>query len=236
MASWIVHLRIAENLLGDFPALEPVHFAVGSTAPDLGIPDKNWEYFDPTYTVTRFCEDRLFSLSTDLDFYCKYIQGLDPAIDTQQSSFLWGYFCHLVTDNLWNEIRKSTYEKYKERFDTDKEFAWEVKKDWYGLDHLYIRQHPDCLFWTVFLNCEYCDDYLDLIPAKALHVRVDYIRKYYQEDDEKIRAMMNRPFEYLSKVHMNQFVENSSIKIAEWMRRLQNGDPAFNTLESVTQT
>jgi hypothetical protein len=235
MASWIVHLRIAENLLGKLPALEPVHFAVGNIAPDSGVPDKNWENFDPPYTATHFCEDYLLSLSNDLVFDRKYLQHLDSAIDSQQSSFLWGYFCHLVTDNLWNDIRRSAYENFRPRFDNEQHFYNEVKKDWYGLDHLYVHSHPRCLFWTVFMNCEYRTDCLDLIPEKALRMRVDYIRREYQPDEEMLKRIQSRPFEYLSKEHMDQFVEKSSIKITEWISRLQNGDPSFSNLDSVTQ-
>ena len=53
MATWIAHLRIAENLLGLFPELDPAGFAVGSIAPDSGIPDEKWEKFTPPIEVTR---------------------------------------------------------------------------------------------------------------------------------------------------------------------------------------
>jgi len=52
MASWIVHLRLAENLLGLIPdhsaarsrrSLEPASFAVGNIAPDSGMTDEKWE-------------------------------------------------------------------------------------------------------------------------------------------------------------------------------------------------
>jgi hypothetical protein len=56
MASWIIHLRIAENLLGLFPDLDPAHFAVGNIAPDSGIPNENWEKFTPPPEVTHFSD------------------------------------------------------------------------------------------------------------------------------------------------------------------------------------
>ena len=40
MASWIIHLRIAENLLGWIPNLNAEKFALGSVAPDPGIFDE----------------------------------------------------------------------------------------------------------------------------------------------------------------------------------------------------
>jgi hypothetical protein len=53
MATWIAHLRIAENLLGLFPGLDQAGFAVGSIAPDSGLPDEKWEKFTPPLEVTR---------------------------------------------------------------------------------------------------------------------------------------------------------------------------------------
>jgi len=46
MASWIVHLRIAELLLGMIDGLDAPYFAIGNIAPDSGIPDENWENFN----------------------------------------------------------------------------------------------------------------------------------------------------------------------------------------------
>ncbi len=53
MATWIVHLRIAENLLACIPALDAAQFAIGNVAPDSGIPDEKWEKFDPPPEVTH---------------------------------------------------------------------------------------------------------------------------------------------------------------------------------------
>lgn len=235
MASWMVHLRIAENLLDEFPSLDPAHFAVGNIAPDSGIPDENWEHFNPPVTVTHFCEDMWFATSKDLDFYHHYLHSEQQSMKPDRNSFLWGYFCHLVTDNLWNGIRISTYEKYMPQFDIDRNFIWEVKKDWYGLDHIYANENPDCLYWRVFVKCEYRADVLDFLPAEALNQRVDYIRKEYQPDEERLARIRQRPFEYLNKQQMDQFVSESSVKITEWMRRLLEGDPVFQSMQSVTQ-
>ena len=47
MATWIVHLRIAEALLARRPELDAGQFAIGSVAPDSGLPDEKWENFTP---------------------------------------------------------------------------------------------------------------------------------------------------------------------------------------------
>jgi hypothetical protein len=64
---------------------------------------------------------------------------------------------------------------------------------------------------------------------------VDYIREFYQRDDEKIRAMLNRPFHYLSKAEMDRFVFESSQKLFKWINQLQADPTVFSGLDSVTQ-
>ena len=44
MASWMVHLRIADILLDQLPGLRPVEFIVGNLAPDSGVPNADWFY------------------------------------------------------------------------------------------------------------------------------------------------------------------------------------------------
>lgn len=54
MATWIGHLRIAEHLLNEIEGLDESYFALGSLAPDSGVPDENWENFDPPSEITHF--------------------------------------------------------------------------------------------------------------------------------------------------------------------------------------
>jgi hypothetical protein len=222
MASWIVHLRIAEVLTSILNGLDPAYFAVGNIAPDSGRPDEKWETFDPPYSITHFCEDSLFSDSRDLEFHKKYVMGVILKTDWKRSSFLWGYYCHLLTDNLWNDIRKSTYEKYRQQYEENKEFVWEVKQDWYGLDFCYLRDHPDNFIWKKFLKVKFEGDYLDFLSESAIQEKVEYISGYYREVDDKIRAMMERPFIYLSKDRMDRFVVQSSRFIASRIANLDN--------------
>ncbi|MDO9129785.1 MAG: hypothetical protein Q7U34_07960 [Anaerolineales bacterium] len=212
MASWIVHLRIAENLLGFIPGLEPARFAVGNIAPDSGMPDEKWENFTPPPRVTHFraAEGELFELA-DLEFYRRYLLPLRNTPDPRFFSFRLGYFFHLVTDNLWSvKIGLPTKERFAAQFNADKDFIWEVKKDWYGLDFIYIRDHPDCLFWRVFLNCqaEICG--LDFLLPEGLRWSVAHIQQYYQRTGEEIQALYNRPYIYLSQAEMGRFVSETT--------------------------
>ena len=210
MASWIVHLRIAENLLNEIDGLDTSIFAIGNIAPDSGVPDENWENFTPPVEVTHFRLDNL-SCNEDLRFFRKYLAAERLTGNAEQYSFLLGYFFHLITDNYWwKRIGQPTQEHFKAEFEADDKFIWEVKRDWYGLDFIYVRDHPDSIFWQSFLHSDIHESYLDFLPLEALHHRMAYIKEFYQRQDEKVQEMYQRPYIYLSKTEMDQFVDEVS--------------------------
>ncbi len=221
MATWIAHLRIAENLLCHIPNLDAGQFAIGNVAPDSGIPDEKWEKFDPPPQVTHFKRsDSVHKDIADLDFYRGYLSDVSPQ-DTARFSFRLGYFFHLITDNLWTIlIGKPTQERYPEQFAADKEFIWEVKEDWYGLDHIYVRANPDCLYWRVFLDSEPVSADLDFLPPQALLHQLKHIKSYYQRRDEKTDAMCARPMIYLPQAEMDFFVLEATERINKIYRAL----------------
>jgi len=115
MATWIVHLRLAENLLEWIDGLDQACFALGSIAPDSGIPDEKRENFDPPPEVTHFRKDpERTHPYADLEFYRRYLEPLNPRKeDPKRYAFLLGYFFHLITDNLWStEIGGPAQERF----------------------------------------------------------------------------------------------------------------------------
>jgi len=215
MASWIVHLRIAEDLLAKIPALDESMFAVGNIAPDSGIPDEKWENFSPPPRVTHFQDSADVHRSCrDLDFYRCYMGKAALQPDPREFSFLLGYFFHLITDNLWSIcVGRPTHERYIAQYEADKNFIWEVKKDWYGLDFIYLHEHPESLFWRVFLHADYEGAPLDFMPDEAIWDRIAYIQQYYQRSDDGTLSMCKRPFIYLSKDEMDEFVRETSERV-----------------------
>jgi hypothetical protein len=211
MATWIVHLRLAQMLLDRISGLDAEKFAVGNIAPDSGVPDEKWENFDPPPWVTHFgVQGSSQHELADLEFFRRHLLPLRGKEDELLFPFRLGYFFHLITDNLWGrKIGRPTQEKYKEQFAADKDFIWEVKKDWYGLDFVYVRDHPDCLFWRVFLGARSETGGLEFLPAEAVRRNIEYIQQYYQRTDEKIQMAYNRPYTYLSQVEMDRFVNET---------------------------
>lgn len=220
MASWIVHLRIAENLLKQIKNLDETAFAVGNIAPDSGVPDENWEKFTPPPAISHFQKGSSIPRDlADLEFFRRYLRPLASSQhDTKQFSFLLGYFFHLVTDNLWvHHIAVPTRQRFKDQFAADKNFIWEVKRDWYGLDFEYVRRQPDTLFWRVFLPANFTGDYLDFMPLQAVQQRIDYIKGFYQRTDDEVENWyIQHPGKYLTQAEMDAFVTDT----ATWLGRV----------------
>ena len=241
MATWIAHLRITENLLERIPGLDPGQFAIGNIAPDSGIPDENWEKFNPPPDVTHFKRSKSVHKDiADLDFYRDYLAKIQPD-DTPRFSFRLGYFFHLITDNLWTiQVGKPTQERFPEQFAADDKFIWEVKKDWYGLDHIYVREHPNCLYWRVFLDAKPFDSAQDrpassdlaFLPPEAITRHLGFVKKYYQMEDDEIKEMMTRPKKYLSKEEMDRFVEDATEQILRIYQILWPTPPALDGISS----
>jgi len=239
MASWIVHLRIAENLLQLIDGLEAGKFAVGNIAPDSGIPDEKWEKFSPDPSVTHFVDvSSAYRKLADMEFYRRYLLPLRGSTDTALVSFQMGYFFHLITDNLWSEkIGVPTMQRLSAEFAADKDFIWEVKKDWYGLDYIYIRDHPNCLFWRVFLDAKPETGGLEFLPLEAVRQRVAYIQQYYQHTEEEVKKAYNRPYVYLSGPEMDRFVDESTRQLSRIYQQLWiSGAPTDGEISALDLT
>jgi hypothetical protein len=238
MATWIVHLRLAERLLPLIRGLDEAHFAMGSVAPDSGIPDENWETFDPPPEILHFhVGDSERRQCADLEFYRRHLAPLRPWNHASpRFSFLLGYFFHLATDNLWNvEIGIPTKARFAAEFDADPQFIWQVKRDWYGLDFAYVRRERASLFWRVFLHSSYTDDFLDFLPREAIKQRLEYIKAFYQRTDAELEEWyIKRPNLYLTEEAMDRFVTEGVTTLSKAFQYLQQ-DPDTSDLYSILE-
>jgi hypothetical protein len=218
--------------------LDTHYFAIGNIAPDSGIPDEKWEKFDPPIKVTHFrVSGNACWPSADLEFYHRYLASSNSIDDKEHFSFLLGYFFHLVTDNLWfHQIARPTKARFAAAFAADPQFIWEVKRDWYGLDFIFIREHPDSIFWRIFLDCQYTHDYLDFLPQKAIQQNLDYIKAFYQRTDEEIEEQYGkRPDIYLSSTEMDSFIEETTQRLYETYQRVWEGKTNTSGFASVLE-
>jgi len=235
MGSWISHLRIAESLLKSVPGLDETAFTFGNLAPDSGLPNADWSQFDPPKEISHFLPPGANEGGAqDLIFYRKYVQPFDRAQAPDTYSFLLGYFIHLVSDHLWAEkIGKASKSAYASLFASGSDLkAWDViKEDWYGLDQRYVRDHPDCLFWRVFLTAPIPNSPLPFVRQEAFEHQVSYIRDFYSHPSDEWN--LDRPFVYLNETSMTRYVDGACGSILKILRLLSAG-PAPEGLTSAT--
>lgn len=232
MGTWISHLRIAENLLPHFPEVDEVIFTFGNLSPDSGIPNADWTEFDPPKEVTHFLRKGQEEHEIhDLVYYKQYLADIKPEDDIQLYSFRLGYFFHLICDIMWaRRIGAATKQQFKGLFEKDKKKAISlIKDDWYGLDQLYVRNHPEHIFWRVIMTNPFPPSYLPFVKDAALHQQYDHIRKFYSEQEDK--WFLSIPYQYLNENTMTHMV-NDSIEAVLIVDEKVKGMKNFDGLDS----
>lgn len=161
MATWITHLRIAEELLKRNLSLSKVDFLVGNIGPDCGLLNDDEDKFSPPKRVTHFKNEQ--GIQPEL-FYEQYEKEMFDGASLR-ASYLLGYYCHLITDVEWVKL---TLEKKKEQVHQaligSPDYNQLVKRDWYWLDFKYLKQKPDQLFWSDFQHIQEYPEYLSFFP------------------------------------------------------------------------
>ena len=213
MASWMVHLRIADRLLDRIPGLSSVEFIVGNIAPDSGVPNEDWSEFTPNTTISHFKSD---GKNADPQAFARKYFTPEQRWDynDRQYSFYLGYLTHLITDLLWiRDIYKPSKIKFKDLRETEgNNFIWKIKEDWYDLDFKYLRDHPRFRAFQTYLGAEgFVNEFMDEFSADAFDNRRNYITGWYLEGKDNL----DREYPYLTEAEMDFFTECASAEILD---------------------
>ena len=220
MATWIAHLRIAEQILQQIPDLDSASFICGSIAPDCGLPNEDWSEFTPPKQITHYHHKTGELL--DLRFFREYLAGHPSCKYPKRMSFLWGYFLHLTTDELWYlRLAATTRQEHPALFAEKGDQAWwVVKEDWYDLDHLYLHNHPESLFWKIFMLQNDPPQYLSFLPGEGIKIQFAHIREYYS--NAHIEKGLERPFPFLNEATMQRFIRETVETLCRLYSKLQH--------------
>lgn len=217
MASWMVHLRIADKLLEALSVTAPVEFIVGNLAPDSGVPNEDWSAFDPPYATSHF------KTGTDKTgpeaFAEKYFrpEQRQNYCDSRFAFYL-GYLCHLITDRLWSEkVARPTLKQYAKEDAPDREqFIWQIKEDWYDLDYKFLRDHPGFRAFRVYLGAVgFRNEFMEEFSQDAFDNRRAYITDFYLQGKENL----DREYPYLTEAEMDAFVDSAVQAIPDILHR-----------------
>ena len=223
MGTWISHLRIAESLLQHFSGLDEVTFAFGNLSPDSGVPNADWTEFDPPKEVTHFLKKGEGEHAIhDLVYYQQYLAPIRPEDDIKLYSFRLGYFFHLICDIMWaKRIWDATKFAYQDELArNESEAVGNIKRDWYGLDQVYVSKNKDFLFWRVIVPSQNPPSYLPFVKDAALHHQYNYIRQYYSQPESDWFSVL--PFHYLNEDTMSRAITDSIEAVLIVHERLQS--------------
>lgn len=226
MASWMVHLRIADDLLAKIPDLSETEFIVGNIAPDSGVPNVDWTSFTPSTAISHFRRDSGERVGKQIDISAYIRRYFTPELQKTyrkgQYAFYLGYLTHLLTDILWAErIALPSFRKHiGENASVKNSLVAKIKEDWYDLDFLFLRKHPDFHAFHVYENAVGFENvYMSEFSPDAFDNRRIYITSFYHEKNDHL----DREYPYLRESEMDSFVEESGREI---LQRLQTGSYA----------
>ena len=220
MASWMVHLRIADELLKHISNIDETAFVMGNIAPDSGVPSEDWKEYYPPKQVSHFKTKSGDEIFFDLDAYCnKYFnENLIKEYSLKEFSFFLGYYVHLLTDVQWTKtVYIDLVTSHPQEVSEDKnKLIWAAKGDWYDLDFLYLEQHPDFKAFSIYENAvNYDNSFMDLFSKDAFENRRQYICGFYHSDNH---GELQREYTYLTPEQADQFV----ITTVQWIIEREN--------------
>lgn len=210
MASWMVHLRVADELLERLKGVAETEFIVGNIAPDSGVPNEDWTAYTPSTEISHFktyLKDGTVKIDVESYLQQYFTAEQQNSYSREQYSFFLGYLTHLLTDLEWiAHIYKPSVARYPEAYAEDShKLLWTLKKDWYDLDFLYLKKHPDFRTFRIYENAVgFVNRYMDIFAQDAFDNRREYIIGFYRGGREDIE----REYTYLTEAQAQQFVEN----------------------------
>lgn len=216
MASWIIHLRIAQGIYKEIDMTCIKEFIMGNIAPDSGIPTVDGKEFLPSAEISHFRtidSNGIKDVHEDL-FIAKYFtENQRKTYTAEKYFFYFGYLTHLITDKLWaGTIVYNAKEMFSELFNEDNAAFWrKVKQDWYDLDFMYLKRNPQFEAFRIYESIdEFKNNYLDFFADDSFEKRKQFITAFYNEGAKNVIEHDT----YLSMNELDEFVKDAIAKIS----------------------
>lgn len=216
MASWIIHLRVAQQLYRQLKIEAVDEFVLGNIAPDSGVPAEDGAGYVPEKSVSHFYDhgaDGKKYINEERFIRQYFTPERRAAYTREQDSFYLGYLTHLLTDQIWSrEIVIPAKEARSAAYHANRGLFWDtVKTDWYDLDFMYLKSNPAFEVYQIYRKSKNIENiYLDFFPKTAFEERRQFILDFYADG---VAAIVEHNT-YLSKEDMDKFVISAASEIA----------------------
>lgn len=178
MATWVMHLRVAEklaHLLGD---IDEAAFYVGAIAPDSGKMVDDFTYLPPK-DISHWKRDDVSYEQRFLDNAEFYYQYCEKENDRFKKSLFWGYYIHILTDTIY--VRDIIHPYMKEHgYPFWRSNITNIRKGWYEIDFRFIADNPNYrpleLLKTVV---PFTNEYIDYFAPKDIYERIQNAIELY---------------------------------------------------------
>lgn len=220
MASWMIHLRVAQRLCRQLGAAPINEFVLGNIAPDSGIPAEDGTGYVPEKSISHFYAwDQNGRKYIDEGLFIRqyFTPERRSAYTKEEDSFYLGYLTHLLTDKIWGrEIVLPAKERQKELYRSDPERFWDtIKTDWYDLDFMYLKSNPSFDAFRIYRGIKNLKNtYMSIFPENAFTERRQFILDFYADGVANIEEHDT----YLSKEDLDAFVISAADEIAAQVR------------------
>lgn len=213
MATWIAHLRVANQLMQDWPVADETAFYVGNLGPDCGLPNEDWSAFTPPSQVSHWSANYKKSTINPEAFYEAYLSE-------SWDDFYLGYYIHLHCDLIWDrEIGRVARQRFQADFQATPGFIWTIKQDWYAHDKRFLEAHPGWRPLEVICRLEaFPNRYLDYYPADAFSRQMKYICQFY-----RTYQFHDGPFQYLSDIEYEAYIATAVREISAILDQRRGG-------------
>ena len=229
MATWVSHLIIADKILARTKGICPREFCVGNIAPDCNIENEDFTSFTPSREVTHWMQAEYKQLSDAEKFLDEYVKTKEN-ISREETSFLLGYYTHLVTDA---EFRSFTHNEQRlaaswERIISEKALYpeylivpqnWdgikllipkrERMKDIYNIEKKYLDKNPESGYFKYIRAFKDIPDYIDYLPQGAIARKIKIMGYMPRAEKGKFLGIVITEEEY------DAFLKNTAAKASE---------------------
>lgn len=222
MASWIIHLRAAQQLYQKLNIEPRDAFVLGNIAPDSGVPMADGSGFVPDASISHFRsldENGIKKIHENRFIAQHFTPEQRQSYTEREYAFFLGYLTHLLTDQLWaDKIVYAAMEQQPALFASDRGLFWRtVKRDWYDMDFMYLKANPSFEAFCIYRdNPNVKNTYLDFFSETAFEERRHFILDFYAEG----AANVVQRDTYLSPEELDSFVMSAADEIVHYIKSL----------------